>query len=60
MLIKITLDNWDYIGGVGGLSLPLIQIPLLVVKFPFYYYMLLIAIAAVYMSYRIRHSKFVL
>jgi branched-chain amino acid transport system permease protein len=58
MLVKITFDNWDYIGGVGGLSLPLIQIPLLVVKFPFYYYLLLIAIAAVYMSYRIRHSKF--
>lgn len=58
MLVKITFDNWDYIGGVRGLSLPLIQIPLLVVKFPFYYYMLLIAIAAVYMSYRIRHSKF--
>jgi branched-chain amino acid transport system permease protein len=58
MLVKITFDNWDYIGGVNGLSMPLLMIPLDVVKFPFYYYMLVIAIGAVYVSYRIRHSKF--
>lgn len=58
MLVKITFDNWDYIGGTNGLSLPLLMIPLDVVKFPFYYYMLLIAMGAVYVSYRIRHSKF--
>jgi branched-chain amino acid transport system permease protein len=37
---------------------PLLDISLDLVKFPFYYYMLIIAIGAVYMSYRIRHSKF--
>jgi branched-chain amino acid transport system permease protein len=58
MLIKITFDNWDYIGGVDGMSMPLINLPLDLVKFPFYYYMLVIAILAVYGSYRIRHSKF--
>jgi len=58
MLVKITFDNWDYIGGVDGMSMPLIDLPLELVKFPFYYYMLLIAIGAIYGSYRIRHSKF--
>ncbi|MCK5315250.1 MAG: branched-chain amino acid ABC transporter permease, partial [Anaerolineales bacterium] len=58
MLVKIIFDNWDYIGGTNGMSMPLLRIPLDVVKFPFYYYMLLIGIGAVYISYRIRHSKF--
>jgi branched-chain amino acid transport system permease protein len=59
MLVKITFDNWDYIGGTNGMTMPpLLDISLDLVKFPFYYYMLIIAIGAVYMSYRIRHSKF--
>ncbi|MES0359439.1 MAG: branched-chain amino acid ABC transporter permease [Anaerolineales bacterium] len=59
MLVKITFDNWDYIGGTNGMTMPpLLDISLDLVKFPFYYYMLFIAIGAVYMSYRIRHSKF--
>ena len=59
MLVKITFDNWDYIGGTNGMTMPpLLNISLDLVKFPFYYYMLIIAIGAVYMSYRIRHSKF--
>ncbi len=59
MLVKISFDNWDYIGGTNGMTMPpLLDISLDLVKFPFYYYMLIIAIGAVYMSYRIRHSKF--
>jgi branched-chain amino acid transport system permease protein len=59
MLVKITFDNWDYIGGTNGMTMPpILSISVDLVKFPFYYYMLLIAIAAVYLSYRIRHSKF--
>ena len=59
MLVKITFDNWDYIGGTNGMTMPpLLNIPLNLVKFPFYYYLLLIAIGAVYLSYRVRHSKF--
>ena len=58
LLVKIAFDNWDYIGGASGMSGPLIQLPLELVKMPFYYGMLLIAIGAVYTSYRIRHSKF--
>lgn len=58
LLVKITFDNWDYIGGANGLSLPLLNLDVSLVKIPYYYYMLLIAIAAVYTAYRIRHSKF--
>lgn len=59
MLVKIAFDNWDYIGGTNGMTMPpILNLSIDLVKFPFYYYMLLIAIAAVYMSYRIRHSKF--
>jgi branched-chain amino acid transport system permease protein len=58
LLIKITFDNWDFIGGADGLSLPLIQLHIRWVKIPFYYGMLIIAMGAVYTSYRIRHSKF--
>jgi branched-chain amino acid transport system permease protein len=58
LLVRISFDNWDFIGGTNGMSTPLIDLPLELAKFPFYYYMLLIAMAAVYVSYRIRHSKF--
>lgn len=57
LLVKIALDNWDYVGGTNGLSLPLLRLPVDLVKLPFYYGMLIIAIAAVYLSYRVRHSK---
>lgn len=58
LLVKISFDNWDYIGGSNGLSLPVIDLPVQITKMPFYYAMLLIAIGAVYLAYRIRHSKF--
>ena len=58
LLTKIALDNWDYIGGANGMSLPLVPLPVEVVKLPFYYGMLLIAIGAVWLSFRIRRSKF--
>ncbi len=58
LLLRIALDNWDYIGGATGMSGPLVRLPLGLVKVPFYYGMLLIAMGAVYSSYRIRHSKF--
>jgi branched-chain amino acid transport system permease protein len=58
LLVKISLDNWGYVGGVGGLSLPFLRIPLQWSKVPFYYGMLIVAVGAIYLSYRIRHSKF--
>jgi len=58
LVTKIALDNWDYIGGANGMSLPLVPLPVDVVKLPFYYGMLIVAIGAVYLSFRIRRSKF--
>jgi branched-chain amino acid transport system permease protein len=58
LLVKIALDNWDYVGGSNGMSLPLLDLPVELVKLPFYYGMLLVAIGAVFLSYRIRRSKF--
>jgi len=58
LLTKIALDNWDYIGGANGMSLALVPLPVHLVKLPFYYGMLIIAIGAVWLSFRIRRSKF--
>ena len=58
LIFKLFFDNWDLIGGADGLSLPLIQLHIKWVKIPFYYAMLVIAMGAVYTSYKIRHSKF--
>jgi branched-chain amino acid transport system permease protein len=45
LLTKILLDNWDYIGGTNGISLPLLDLPVEYVKLPFYYLILLLAVA---------------
>jgi branched-chain amino acid transport system permease protein len=58
LLTKIMLDNWGYIGGTNGISLPLLDLPVEIVKLPFYYYMLALAAGAIYLSFRIRRSKF--
>ena len=57
MVLRIVLDNWDYIGGANGMSLPLLVEKAAWSKIPFYYAMLLTAVLTVFMSYRIRHSK---
>lgn len=57
LLARLVLDNWEWVGGSNGLSLPMIGWPYRFYKIPFYYGMLLTALAAVWVSYRIRHSK---
>lgn len=58
LLVKILFDNWTYVGGTNGISLPLLDLPVELVKLPFYYGMLLLAVGAVYLAFRIRRSKF--
>jgi branched-chain amino acid transport system permease protein len=58
MLLSILLDKWKLAGGANGLSLNLIDLPISTAKLPFYYGFLLLAALTVYVSYRIRHSKF--
>ncbi|HXF69006.1 MAG TPA: branched-chain amino acid ABC transporter permease [Thermoflexus sp.] len=57
LLARLVLDNWEWVGGSNGLSLPMIGWPYRFYKIPFYYGMLITALAAVWTSYRIRHSK---
>lgn len=58
MLASILLDKWTLAGGANGLSLNLIDLPLATAKLPFYYGFLVLAALTVFVSYRIRHSKF--
>ena len=57
LVTRIVLDNWHFVGGANGMSLPLFIEQAALAKIPFYYAMFIIAIGAVYGSYRIRHSK---
>jgi branched-chain amino acid transport system permease protein len=57
-LFLLWFDNWNFIGGSSGLDLPLFQFPIRWLKVPFYYAMAISAMGAVYLSYRVAHSKF--
>lgn len=59
LIAQIAFDNWMWLGGSSGLALPVLQMSdAALTKVPFYYAMLIVAAAAVYLSYRIRHSRF--
>lgn len=58
MIARILFDNWDYVGGSNGLSVPLTPLPVQWAKLPYFYAMLLIATLTVIASYKIKHSKF--
>lgn len=53
----LLLDNWEWVGGSNGLSLPLPDISVEWVKVPFYYAMFVSAILSVMLGYRVAHSK---
>ena len=53
----LLMDNWEYVGGANGLSLPLPPIAVEWLKVPFYYAMLIAAILSVLLGYRVAHSK---
>jgi branched-chain amino acid transport system permease protein len=57
-LFLLWFDNWDFIGESSGLDLPLFRFPVRFLKVPFYYAMAVSAMGAVYLSYRVAHSKF--
>jgi len=57
LMVRLSVDNWRFVGSSSGLSLPLFPLPVQFVKVPFYYGLLIAAIGAVYLSYRVKHSK---
>ena len=58
LMVALLFDNWEFVGGSNGLSLPLPPFSLETLKVPFYYAMLVIAMGSVYLGYRVAHSKF--
>lgn len=58
LVITLLMDNWSYLGGSNGLSLPLPPFDASFVKVPFYYAMLVAALGAVVLGHRVQHSKF--
>lgn len=58
LVTALLFDKWEAAGGANGLSLPLIDLPAETAKLPFYFGMLILAIGSVWLSYKVRHSKF--
>ena len=58
LVVTLLMDNWSYLGGSNGLSLPLVPLDVTWIKVPFYYAMLAVAAGAVILGYRVAHSKF--
>ena len=58
LVVTLLMDNWSYLGGSNGLSLPLAPFDVTWLKVPFYYAMLVAAVGAVLLGYRVQHSKF--
>jgi branched-chain amino acid transport system permease protein len=57
LVVFLLMDQWEYVGGSNGLSLPLPPFSVEWVKVPFYYAMLVAAILSVLLGYRVAHSK---
>lgn len=58
LVVTLLMDNWSYLGGSNGLSLPLPPFEIAWLKVPFYYGMLIAAILATMLGYKVAHSKF--
>lgn len=58
LVVTLLMDNWSYLGGSNGLSLPLPEFDITWLKVPFYYAMLVSAVLAILLGYRVAHSKF--
>lgn len=58
MIVRILVEHWDFVGGANGVALRQMDLPSQWVKLPYYYAFIAMAAFAVWLSYRIRHSKF--
>ena len=58
LVVTLLMDNWSFVGGSNGLSLPLPGFDISWLKVPFYYAMLVACIGAVILGHRVQHSKF--
>ena len=58
MIMRIVFDHWDLVGGASGITLPFNSLPVQWSKLPHYYSFLFLALAAIYLNWYVRHSKF--
>jgi branched-chain amino acid transport system permease protein len=58
MVARILFDNWHFVGGSNGITLPQLHLDAQWMKIPYYYAFLVIAALTVWASYKIKHSKF--
>ncbi|MEM8852478.1 MAG: branched-chain amino acid ABC transporter permease [Pseudomonadota bacterium] len=58
MIARILFDNWEFVGGAAGVSLPANGLPVQWDKLPAYYAFIIMAAFTVWVCYKIKHSKF--
>lgn len=58
MIFRIMFENWEFIGGAAGVSLKANSLSVVWAKLPYYYAFVIMAAFAVWVSYKIKHSKF--
>ena len=58
MIVRILFEHWQFVGGANGVALKPLDLPPEWVKLPYYYAFIVLAAFAVWLSYRIKHSKF--
>lgn len=57
-VIRTIVDNWAFVGASSGMTLPIPPLSPTATKVAFYYAMVVTAFGAVYLTYRVAHSKF--
>ena len=58
MIARILFDNWEFVGGAAGVALPATDLPVKWAKLPYYYAFIFMAAFTVWVSYKVKHSKF--
>jgi branched-chain amino acid transport system permease protein len=58
MIFRIFFENWEFVGGAAGVSLKANSLSVVWAKLPYYYAFVIMAAFAVWVSYKIKHSKF--
>ena len=58
MIFRILFENWEFVGGAAGVSLKANSLSVEWAKLPYYYAFVVMAAFTVWVSYRIKHSKF--
>ncbi len=57
MICRILFENWHFVGGAAGVALPANDLPVKWTKLPYYFAFVVMAAFAVWVTYRIKHSK---